>query len=36
MRSNDCGLSIGLQFLADPAARPDASCIDALPGLDFE
>jgi metal-dependent hydrolase (beta-lactamase superfamily II)/pimeloyl-ACP methyl ester carboxylesterase len=36
MRSDDCGLSIGLQFLADPAARPDASCIDALPVPEFE
>jgi metal-dependent hydrolase (beta-lactamase superfamily II)/pimeloyl-ACP methyl ester carboxylesterase/Tol biopolymer transport system component len=36
MRSDDCGLSIGLQFLADPATRPDASCIDALPVPEFE
>jgi pimeloyl-ACP methyl ester carboxylesterase len=36
MRSNQCGLNIGLQFLADPSIEPDASCIDNLPVLDFE
>jgi len=36
MRSNQCGLNIGFQFLADPSIEPDASCIDELPLLDFK
>jgi pimeloyl-ACP methyl ester carboxylesterase len=36
MRSNKCGLSIGLQFLDDPLLEPNASCIDALTGPDFK
>ncbi len=36
MRSNSCGLNIGLQFLNDPTTEPDASCINALPPLDFK
>jgi len=35
MRSNVCGLEIGLQFLEDPASEPDASCMDELPVLAF-
>lgn len=36
MDSNRCALEIGLQFLDDPTTEPDISCIDDLPGLDFE
>lgn len=36
MRSNRCGFQIGLQFLTDPYTEPDASCIDELPGVEFE
>jgi pimeloyl-ACP methyl ester carboxylesterase len=36
MRSSECGLEIGLQFLDDPAAEPDASCLDELEGPDFK
>jgi pimeloyl-ACP methyl ester carboxylesterase len=36
MRSNQCGLNIGLQFLENPSIEPDASCIDGLPALDFK
>ena len=36
MRSNRCGFQIGHQFLADPYTEPDASCIDQLPGIEFE
>ena len=35
MRSTDCGLSIGLQFLDDPLSEPDAACIAAMPPPDF-
>jgi pimeloyl-ACP methyl ester carboxylesterase len=35
MRSTDCGLSIGLQFLDDPLAEPDAACIAAMPPPEF-
>jgi pimeloyl-ACP methyl ester carboxylesterase len=35
MRSDDCGLEIGLQFLDDPSVEPDASCIKALAGPEF-
>jgi pimeloyl-ACP methyl ester carboxylesterase len=36
MRSNRCALEIGLQFLDDPTTEPDASCLDALGGPDFQ
>jgi pimeloyl-ACP methyl ester carboxylesterase len=36
MRSTDCGLSIGLQFLDDPLSEPDAACIATMPPPDFE
>ena len=36
MRSNQCGLEIGLAFLDDPAAEPDTSCIDDLAGPEFK
>jgi pimeloyl-ACP methyl ester carboxylesterase len=35
MRSNACALEIGLQFLDDPTAAPDASCLDELVGPEF-
>jgi pimeloyl-ACP methyl ester carboxylesterase len=35
MRSNQCGLDIGLQFLADPYAEPDVSCLDTLAAPEF-
>jgi uncharacterized protein (DUF885 family)/pimeloyl-ACP methyl ester carboxylesterase len=35
MRSDRCGLEIGLQFLEDPTSEPDASCMDELSGLQF-
>jgi pimeloyl-ACP methyl ester carboxylesterase len=36
MRSDACGLEIGLQFIDDPTAAPDASCIEKLTGPDFQ
>ena len=36
MRSDECGLEIGLQFVDDPAAEPDAACIDSLSSPEFE
>lgn len=36
MRSNRCGFQIGLQFLNDPYTEPDSSCLDAVPGVEFE
>jgi uncharacterized protein (DUF885 family)/pimeloyl-ACP methyl ester carboxylesterase len=35
MRSDPCGLKIGLQFLEDPTREPDASCLDELTGPEF-
>jgi pimeloyl-ACP methyl ester carboxylesterase len=35
MRSNECGLEIGLQFLADPQIEPDVSCLTTLSAPDF-
>jgi hypothetical protein len=35
MRSNECGLEIGLQFLADPQIKPDVSCLTTLSAPDF-
>lgn len=35
MRASACGLDIGLQFLENPQAEPDASCMDDLPVLTF-
>jgi pimeloyl-ACP methyl ester carboxylesterase len=35
MRSDRCGLEIGLQFLADPESEPDASCLEAYTGPAF-
>jgi hypothetical protein len=35
MRSDRCGLGIGLQFLEDPMSEPDASCLDELTGPEF-
>jgi pimeloyl-ACP methyl ester carboxylesterase len=36
MRSDPCGLEIGLQFLDDPTSEPDSSCIAEMPGIVFE
>jgi len=36
MRSNTCGLEIGLQFIGDPAAEPDSSCMNDIPSLEFK
>jgi pimeloyl-ACP methyl ester carboxylesterase len=36
MRSNACGLEIGLHFLDDPRAEPDSACMDDLPALDIK
>ena len=36
MRSNRCALEIGLQFLDDPTAEPDASCLAELGGPEFK
>jgi pimeloyl-ACP methyl ester carboxylesterase len=36
MRSNACGLSIGLQFLDDPTSEPDATCISEVPRIIFK
>ena len=35
MRSNECGLEIGLSFLDHPTVAPDATCIDGLTGPEF-
>ena len=32
---DDCAATIARQFLTDPAAAPDGSCIDAMPPIDF-
>lgn len=36
MRANRCALEMGLQFLDDPLAAPDAACMRALTRPDFE
>jgi pimeloyl-ACP methyl ester carboxylesterase len=36
MRSNECGLEIGLQFIEDPTSEPDVSCIEELAAPDFK
>jgi pimeloyl-ACP methyl ester carboxylesterase len=36
MRSNRCALEIGLQFINDPSAEPDTSCIEDLGGPDYK
>jgi pimeloyl-ACP methyl ester carboxylesterase len=36
MCSNECGLELSIQFLADPTTAPDASCIGGLPSPDFQ
>jgi hypothetical protein len=35
MRSNDCALNIGLQFLDDPTTEPDASCMLSMSEISF-
>ncbi|MCP5028334.1 MAG: hypothetical protein GY929_18820 [Actinomycetia bacterium] len=35
MRSSECGLSVGLAFIAEPTSEPDSSCIDQLPPIEF-
>lgn len=36
MRSNDCGLQIGLAFIADPSGALDTSCMADIPPVVFE
>jgi pimeloyl-ACP methyl ester carboxylesterase len=36
MRSNSCGLSIGLAFLDDPTNDPDTTCVALLPPVAFD
>ena len=36
IRSNACGLDIGLQFINDPLTAPDATCMDGVPGIVFK
>jgi pimeloyl-ACP methyl ester carboxylesterase len=36
MRSDRCGFEIGFQFLNDPYAEPDATCLDDISGIEFE
>ena len=36
MRSNACGLAIGLQFVDDPETEPDTTCMKNIPGLEFK
>lgn len=33
--SGDCAATVARQFLIDPATAPDASCIDAMPPVEF-
>jgi pimeloyl-ACP methyl ester carboxylesterase/dipeptidyl aminopeptidase/acylaminoacyl peptidase len=35
MRSDECALQIGLEFLNDPLTAPDASCLDEIAGPEF-
>ena len=35
MRSDECALRIGLEFLDDPWTEPDASCLEKLAAPDF-
>lgn len=35
MRSDPCGLSIGLAFIDNPTSTPDTGCIERLPEIDF-
>jgi pimeloyl-ACP methyl ester carboxylesterase len=36
MRSNACGLEIGLQFINDPTSEPDSTCISEVPVIVFK
>ncbi len=36
MRSNACGLEIGLQFIDDPTSEPDSACMSEVPVIDFK
>jgi len=36
IRSNACGLEIGLQFIEDPNSEPDSSCIEEIPVIDYQ
>ncbi len=36
MRSNACGLAVGLQFLDDPATEPDSSCVQEVPAITYK
>jgi len=35
MRSDECALNIGLQFLDDPTAEPDATCMQGSGEISF-
>jgi pimeloyl-ACP methyl ester carboxylesterase len=35
LRSNACGLEIGIQFLNDPDSEPDSACMGDVPDLEF-
>jgi pimeloyl-ACP methyl ester carboxylesterase len=36
IRSNPCGLEIGLQFINDPSSEPDSSCMRNIPEIKFK
>jgi uncharacterized protein (DUF885 family)/pimeloyl-ACP methyl ester carboxylesterase len=36
VRSGGCGAEMALQFIADPTAEPDGSCLEELGGPDFQ
>jgi pimeloyl-ACP methyl ester carboxylesterase len=36
MRANECALEMGLQFIADPLAEPDSTCLAELTPPDFK
>ena len=36
MRSNECGLEIGLQFIDSPTSEPDSTCMNEIQGIAFK
>ena len=36
MRSNACGLEIGLQFIDDPTSEPNSACMNEIPVIEFK
>ena len=36
VRSNECGMDIGIQFINDPNMEPDTTCINELPIIEFK